>query len=225
MSPHTAAVAVGVAALGLAWSSVALAADELPHHRVELTADRTLPGCSNAVEFKAILTNWVPVSTIDPTATRALVVRIRRLPDGGKSVDTTITDENGVAVSSDHHDYSPATDCFKVLYWTAFDAATRIRAAAPKKVEAPTTPPPESPPPPPPKPIPCPECPACPPPPRPAVSPAPVVRRGFVALGGLVSHGLLPEWAPPSGKRCVPSRPPVARSSTRSRSRPSSSRS
>ncbi|MRG98628.1 hypothetical protein [Polyangium spumosum] len=178
-----------MAVLGSAWSSSALAADELPHHRVELTADRTLPGCANAFEFTAILTNWVPVSTIDPTAARALVVRIRRLPDGGKSVDTTITDDNGVA-STDHRDYSPATDCFKVLYWTAFDAATRIRAAAPKKDEAPAPPPTPLPSP---KPAPCPQCPACPPPP-PVAAPAP--RRVFVALGGLVSHGLMPDTAP-----------------------------
>ncbi|MDI1442395.1 hypothetical protein [Polyangium sp. 6x1] len=187
--------AVGAAALGVAWSSAALAADELPHHRVELTTERTLPGCSDAFEFKALLTNWVPVSTIDPTAARALVVRIRRLPDGGKSVDMTISDENGVAVSTDHRDYSPQTDCFKVLYWTAFDAATRIRAAAPKEEEQAPTPPPAEPPPSP-KPAPCPKCPACPPSSKlPTAAPAPK-KRGFVALGGFVSSGLMPDWAP-----------------------------
>ncbi|MDC3960728.1 hypothetical protein [Polyangium jinanense] len=179
----------------MAWSSSALAADELPHSRVELTTDRTLPGCSDAFEFKAILANWVPVSTIDPTAARALVVRIRRLPDGGKSVDTTITDENGVAVSTDHRDYSPQTDCFKVLYWTAFDAATRIRAAAPKKEEQAPTPSVE--PPPSPKTAPCPRFPTCPPPSKPpAAAPAPVARRVFLALGGIASYGLIPDWAP-----------------------------
>ncbi|MDC0748665.1 hypothetical protein [Polyangium mundeleinium] len=192
MRTHTLRVAVGTFALGLTLASSAVAADEMPHHRVELTADRTLPGCADAFEFKALLTNWVPVSTIDPTATRALVVRIRRLPDGGKSVDTTITDENGVAVSTDHRDYSPRTDCFKVLYWTAFDAATRIRAAAPKKETQAPTPPPV--PPPPPKAAPCPQCPACPPSPATA-TPAPK-KRGFVALGGVVSSGLMPDWAP-----------------------------
>jgi hypothetical protein len=73
--------AIGAAVLGVAWSSSAIAADELPHHRVELTTDRTLPGCSDAFEFKAILTNWVPVSTIDPTAARALAVRINACPE------------------------------------------------------------------------------------------------------------------------------------------------
>lgn len=187
---------VGAAALGVAWSSSALAADELPHHRVELTTDRTLPGCSEAFEFTAILANWVPVSMIDPTAARALVVRIRRLPDGGKSVDTTITDENGVAVSTDHRDYSPRTDCFRVLYWTAFDAAARIRAAAPKKEEPAPAPPVEPPPSPKTAPCPSPKCPTCPPSSKlPTAAPAPKMR-GFVALGGVVSSGLMPDWAP-----------------------------
>ncbi|MDI1451879.1 hypothetical protein [Polyangium sp. 6x1] len=182
--------------LALTWpSSSFAAADEVPRHRVELTADRSLLGCSNQFDFSAILTNWLPVSTLDPTATRALVVRIRRLPDGGKLVDTTIKDEAGAVAHSEHHDYPPTDDCFKVLYWTAFDAAKRIRELAPPQEEesvAPPPPPPPSPPEPaPPKPTPCPACPPCPP----RAAPPPLPRR-FLGLGATISRGAAPEWGP-----------------------------
>ncbi|MDC3960698.1 hypothetical protein [Polyangium jinanense] len=203
MKPHTARghggrLGVGgcTIVLALTWPSSSFAADEVPRHRVELTADRSLPGCSNPFDFSAILTNWLPVSTLDPTATRSLVVRIRRLPDGGKSVDTTITDEAGAVAHSEHHDYPPTDDCFKVLYWTAFDAAKRIRELAPPQEEEPAAPLPPEPAPPepaPPKPAPAPPCPACPPPPKPPATPP---MRGFVALGATISRGAAPEWGP-----------------------------
>ncbi|MDI1484663.1 hypothetical protein [Polyangium sp. y55x31] len=180
--------------VALIWPSSSFAADEVPRHRVDLTADRSLPGCSNPFDFSAILTNWLPVSTLDPTATRTLVVRIRRLPDGAKLVDTTIKDEAGAVAHSEHHDYPPTDDCFKVLYWTAFDAAKRIRELAPPQEEEPAAPPPPPEPvpaPAPSRPAPCPTCPACPPPAAP-----PLMPRRFLALGVTVSRGAAPEWVP-----------------------------
>ncbi|MDI1476427.1 hypothetical protein [Polyangium sp. y55x31] len=201
MKPHTARVhgrRLGVGGctvvLALTWPLSSFAADEVPRHRVELTADRSLPGCSNPFDFSAILTNWLPVSTLDPTATRALVVRIRRLPDGGRSVDTTITDEAGAAVHTEHHDYPPTDDCFKVLYWTAFDAAKRIRELAPPHEEEVAVAPPPSEPAPAPVPAKPAPCPACPPPSKPPAAPTPM--RRFVGLGATISRGAAPEWGP-----------------------------
>ncbi|MDC3956696.1 hypothetical protein [Polyangium jinanense] len=125
--------------------------------------DRALPLCDRPLVFMAILTNWVSVSTFDPPAARTLTVRIRRAPDAAKLADVTIVDEAGDVAEEVHRSYEPATECFEVLYATAFEAAKLLGAFEPPE------------PPPPPQP-PAPPCPPAPPQPQPRPSPPPLPR-------------------------------------------------
>lgn len=127
-------------ALGIAisWPSEANAqVVDAPPHRVEFTVSAGLPKCSNYDEFYGIIVNWVRVRSIDPTAKRRLVVRIERLADGQKRAQLTVLDAEGVEVVTEAHRYSSTEECFKILYWTAFDAAKLLQLTVPPPEEEP----------------------------------------------------------------------------------------
>ncbi|MDI3288078.1 hypothetical protein [Polyangium sp. 15x6] len=115
------------------------------------------------------------MSTFDPPATRTLTVRIQRAPDAAKLVDVRIVDEAGDVAAEVHRSYEPATECFEVLYATAFDAAKLLGA-----FEPPEPPPPPLCPQPQPQPQPCPPPPPQPPPQPP---PPPLPKRFFLGAG------------------------------------------
>ncbi len=62
---------------GRAW------AEEMPLHRLDFEADRSLPACNQRGDFIAALTSWVRLGVLDPEASRVLEVRVRRLAEGG----------------------------------------------------------------------------------------------------------------------------------------------
>ncbi|MDI1450804.1 hypothetical protein QHF85_42585 [Polyangium sp. 6x1] len=161
------------------------------HHRLDFEADRSLPAaCNQPGDFRTALTSWVRPSVLDPAAARVLEVRVKRLPDGGKSAKVTIKSSTGEALGEAGHDYSPTTECFKILFWSAFDAATLMGAFVPPE------PPPPAPPAAVPEPKPCPVCETPkPPPPAPSPSPVAVPRRYFVGLGPAATYNLAPEAA------------------------------
>jgi hypothetical protein len=120
-----AAVALGV---GISWPNAANAqVVDAPPHRLDFTVASGLPKCSNYDEFYGILVNWVSVGSIDPTAKRRLVVDIKRLGDGKKRVQLDVLDPQGGEVATESHTYSSTEECFKILYWTGFDAAKLLR--------------------------------------------------------------------------------------------------
>jgi hypothetical protein len=141
-TPTSTTVRFGVAAsalsIAISWPNAANAeVAEAPPHRVEFTVSPALPKCNDYDAFYGILVNWVRVRSIDPTANRKLVVAIKRQPDGVKRVDLSILDAEGAEVVAESHAYSATEECFKVLYWTAFDAAKLLRTTAPPPVEEP----------------------------------------------------------------------------------------
>lgn len=122
---------LGMSALGfaLAWPKFAHAEQvDTPPHRVEFSVSPGLQKCNEYDSFYGIITNWVTIPSIDPTAKRKLVITIKRLSDGGKKVDLSLLDMEGIQVGGESHAYAPSEECFKVLYWTAFDAAKLLRA-------------------------------------------------------------------------------------------------
>jgi hypothetical protein len=128
-----AAVALGVA---ISWpTAVHAQVVDAPPHRIEFTVSPGLPKCSNYDEFYGLLVNWVRVQSIDPTAKRKLIVNIERLPDGRKRESLTVLDADGVELASEAHRYPATEECFKVLYWTAFDAAKLLKLTVTPPVE------------------------------------------------------------------------------------------
>ena len=118
------ALAASALGMGISWPKHANAqVADVPPHRIEFTVSPGLPKCSNYDEFYGILVNWVRVRSIDPTAKRRLIVNIERLPDGRKREHLSVLDADGVEVATEAHRYPSTDECFKVLYWTAFDAA------------------------------------------------------------------------------------------------------
>lgn len=131
-------LAAGALGMGISWPGVANAqVVDAPPHRVEFTVSPGLPKCSNYDEFYAILVNFVRVQSIDPTAKRKLVVNIELLSDGRKREHLSVLDADGVQVATEAHRYPSTEECFKVLYWTAFDAAKLLKLTVVPPVEEP----------------------------------------------------------------------------------------
>ncbi len=101
---------------------------EPPPHRIELKVSPSLPKCNDYDSFYGILINWVRVRSIVPTADRRLVVDIQRAPDGRKVVTTKVFDALGVEIGRESHRYGATEECFKVLYWTAWDSTRLLQS-------------------------------------------------------------------------------------------------
>jgi len=188
-------------------------AADLPRHRLDFGADRSLPLCNQSLEFLGIISNWMSDTVFNPPAARSLVVRIRRARDGAKVVDIVITELDGAVLKEKHLNYDPAMECFKVLYASAFEAARLMDAFQPPPA-----------PPPPPEPEPCPV--GAPPKPEPVKSDAPVENdappkmeapkaapepmawRWFTGIGPRVAYGRTTEFVPgvriSGGRRLLP---------------------
>jgi len=188
-------------------------AADLPRHRLDFGADRSLPLCNQSLEFLGIISNWMSDTVFNPPAARSLVVRIRRARDGAKVVDIVITELDGAVLKEKHLNYDPAMECFKVLYASAFEAARLMDAFQPPPA-----------PPPPPEPEPCPV--GTPPKPEPVKSDAPVENdappkmeapkaapepmawRWFTGIGPRVAYGRTTEFVPgvriSGGRRLLP---------------------
>lgn len=130
-----AAIALG---MGISSSSVANAQVlDVPAHRVEFSGPTALPKCNDYDAFYGVVLNWVRVRAIDPTAKRKLVVSIKVLPDGQKREELSVWDESGTKIDEEAHNYPPTEECFKVLYWTAFDSAKLLKKTIPLPEEEP----------------------------------------------------------------------------------------
>lgn len=123
------ASALGVA---IAWPTEVFAqVVDTPAHRIEFKVSPDLEKCNDYEAFYGILLNWVRVRSIDQTADPRLIVEIKRRPDGGKNVKLSLLDSSGAEVGEELHRYSPTEECFKVLYWTAWDSAKLLRSLVP----------------------------------------------------------------------------------------------
>ncbi|MBK9263022.1 MAG: hypothetical protein IPM54_24860 [Polyangiaceae bacterium] len=125
---------LGMSALGfaLAWPKFAHADQvDTPPHRLELSVSPGLSKCNDYDSLYGIITNWVTNPSIDPTAKRKVVVTIKRRFDGGKKVDLSVLDPEGIQVGGQSNEYPASEECFKVLYWAAFDGAYLMRATIP----------------------------------------------------------------------------------------------
>ena len=112
--------------VGMAWPNAAIAqVIEPPPHRIDFKVSPNLPKCNDYDGFYGILINWVRVRSIVPSADRRLVVDIQRAPDGRKVVNVQVLDAEGVEIGRESHRYGATEECFKVLYWTAWDS-TRL---------------------------------------------------------------------------------------------------
>jgi hypothetical protein len=96
--------------------------------RLDFDATQAPKNCNDDTTFRAILANWVPREVLTADAERRLAVRIRRSPTGGKLVDLTVVDTNGTAPMTDHKEFPSKTECYKVLYASAYTAATLLGA-------------------------------------------------------------------------------------------------
>ncbi|MBK9265689.1 MAG: hypothetical protein IPM54_38605 [Polyangiaceae bacterium] len=122
--------------VALLWAGSADAEQvDVPPHRVEFSASPGLPKCNEYDAFYGIITNWITIPSLNPTAERKLVVTIKRLADGGKLVEVSVLDPDGVKVGGESQTYSPIEECFKILYWAAFDSANLLRTTIPPETE------------------------------------------------------------------------------------------
>lgn len=125
-------VVAGAVGGAMFWSTeVRAQVVDVPAHRIEFKVSPGLEKCDDYEAFYGVLLNWVRVRSIDQTADPKLVVDIERRPDGGKNVKLSLWNASGAEVSSEFHRYSPTEECFKVLYWTAWDSAKLLRSLAP----------------------------------------------------------------------------------------------
>ncbi len=105
-------------------------------------------------------------------------------------MDVSVVDAQGAVRAERHNVYPATTECHKVLYDTAYDAAEMLGAFEPPPPKEPVTCPVALPPPVPPAP-PCPRCPPTPPfklPPFTLPSTSP---RFFIGLGAVVGSGIV----------------------------------
>ncbi|HRI65258.1 MAG TPA: hypothetical protein PK156_13510 [Polyangium sp.] len=127
--------------------------------------------------------------TLRDDAERRLDVRIRWTSTGGKRADVSLVDARGVTLAERHTPYANATECHKVLWAVARDAAKILGAFEPPPPKEPVTCP---------APQPCVSCPPARPcatfpplrltTPAPTLSPAPY--RSFIGIGGFVGSGI-----------------------------------
>jgi hypothetical protein len=127
-----------VLATGVLWPNSAVAQIvEAPPHRVEFTVSPRLTKCNDYDAFYGMIVNWVRVKSIDPTAKRKLIVNIDLLPNGKKRERLSVLNAEGVEVGSAEHTYPATEECFKVLYWAAFDSSHLLAATIPPPEEEP----------------------------------------------------------------------------------------
>ncbi len=168
--------------------------------RLEFDATQAPKNCNDQPAFKSILANWVPHEVLSAEANRRLTVRIRRSPTGGKLADLTLTDETGAQLGRDHKSFAGKTECYKVLYETAQEAANLLGAFEKPPAPEPVT------------------CPVCPAPPAsveparalsPSAPPLPIApilpalpkawiaprpdRRAFIGAGVFLGTGIMPD--------------------------------
>lgn len=111
---------------------------EPPAHRVEFSVSPGLPKCNEYDSFYGIIVNFVRVRSIDPTAKRKLGVAIKLLPDGRKREELTLWNEQGEKIDEFVQTYPATEECFKVLYWAAYDSAVLMGKTVPQpEVEPP----------------------------------------------------------------------------------------
>lgn len=129
---------VGVFGVGLLWPDLAHAdVSDTPPHRLELNVAPNLPKCNDYDSFYGIITNWITIRSLNPTAEKKLSISIKRIPKGDKVVYLSVSDPDGVEMFHDMHSYQPSPECFTVLYWTAFDATRLLRQTIPLPEEEP----------------------------------------------------------------------------------------
>lgn len=118
--------------VGTTWPNAAQAqVIEPPPHRIDFTVSPALPKCNDYDSFYGILVNWVRVRSILPTANRRLAVDIQRQPDGQKVVKLRLIDAEGTEIAKESHKYGATEECFKVLYWTAWDSTRLLQSTVP----------------------------------------------------------------------------------------------
>jgi hypothetical protein len=170
------------------WAQPAFA-DESPlmvPTRLDFDASHAPKNCNDESGFRSILHAWVNEELLRDDAERRLIVCIQRSSTGGKQADVSLVNAQGVTLAELHTPYATTTECYKVLWAVARDAA-KMMGAFDK--------------PPPPEPLVCPApptppgpaepalCPAGPAGPAPALSrprmtlPAPFARRAFFGAG------------------------------------------
>ena len=131
--------------------------------RLEFDATEAPKNCNDERGFASILGTWVPSDVIKYEGEQRLVVRLHRMPTGGKLADIHLFGSAGMLVAEEHRKFASKTECYKVLYEAAYAAATLLGAF-------------EKPRPPEPGPI-CPPPPACPGPARCPEPPEPTFKR------------------------------------------------
>lgn len=183
---------LGTALLSVVFSAQpAFGADgrEMVPARLDFDATRAPTNCNDLISFRGILGAWVPDKVLRPDAERRLIVRIRWTSAGGKRADVSLVDAQGVTLAERHTSYAAKTECHKVLWTVAHDAAEILGAFDP---------------PPPKDPITCPACPLCafvPParpcptcpvllPPAPIITLTPTLYRSSIGFGGVVAAGI-----------------------------------
>ncbi len=163
--------------------------------RLEFDASQAPPACNDRKSFNTILWQWVPRSTWRDDAVQRLVVRIQGTANGPKSVDVSVVDSRGSVQPDRHNEYPAATECHKVLYDTAYDAAQMLGAFEPRPPQEPMT---------------CPACAPCsscqPAPPvveravAPRLAPSPALPRMpprfSLGLGAFVGSGIVAKISP-----------------------------
>lgn len=111
---------------------------EAPPHRIEFDVSPALPKCNEYDSFYGIILNFVRVRSIDPTAKRKLGVSIKLLPDGRKQEELSLWNEAGERIDQFAQTYPATEECFKVLYWAAYDSAVLLgKTVSPPPVEPP----------------------------------------------------------------------------------------
>ena len=156
--------------------------------RLEFDAPRAPKNCNDVTSFTSILSTLTPREVLRNDADRRLVVHIHWSSTGSKRADVSLIDAQGVTVAERHTPYAAKTECYKVLWEIAHDAAEILGAFEPPPQKEPAS------------------CPACPPSaPCPPVSPCPAypplqlaalkialppMLHSFVGLGVFVGSGI-----------------------------------
>lgn len=160
--------------------------------RLDFDSSKAPKKCNDEEGFRGNLLAWVPADVLRAEAERRLIVRIAWSATGGKRADVSLVGAQGVVLAERHTPYATTTECFKVLWEVARDAAKILGAFEPPPPKEPVICPPSPYVPPGPS---CPQCPSCPrfrlPTPTILLSPAPP--RFFVGLGAFVGSGIFSE--------------------------------
>lgn len=107
--------------------------------RLDFDASQAPKNCNDDVTFRNLLAIWVDLRMLSLDAARRLIVRIRRSPAGGKLAELTLLDTSGSTLAEKQRTFASKTECHKVLYDTAYDAATLLGAFEKPPVPEPAT--------------------------------------------------------------------------------------